>query len=84
MDINGEYANANEQDKGSISEIYKDECIRYRMINSPGFRPILNNFYEQLGEGHSIICDVIKEATSSTAADILQFLNISFDKPEEY
>ena len=83
-DINGEYANANEQDKGSISEIYKDECIRYRMINSPGFRPILNNFYEQLGEGHSIICDVIKEATSSTAADILQFLNISFDKPEEY
>lgn len=83
-DINGEYANANEQDKGSISELYKDECIRYRMINAPGFRHILNNFYEQLGEGHSIICDVIKEATSSTAADILQFLNISFDKPEEY
>lgn len=83
-DINGEYANTNEQDKGSISEIYKDECVRYRMINSPGFRPILNNFYEQLAEGHSIICDVIKETTSSNAADILQFLNISFDKPEEF
>ena len=32
-DINGEYANANEQDKGSISEIYKDECICVREPN---------------------------------------------------
>lgn len=83
-DINGEYANANDQDKGSISNIYQNECIRYRMTNSPGFRPILNNFYEQLSEGHSIICDVIKEGKSSTAADIVQFLNLSFDEPEEF
>ncbi len=83
-DINGEYANANDQDKGSISNIYHEECIRYRMINSPGFKPILNNFYEQLSEGHSIICDVINEAKSSTAADIVQFLNLSFDEPEEF
>ena len=83
-DINGEYANANDQDKGSISNIYQEECIRYRMINSPGFKPILNNFYEQLSEGHSIICDVINEAKSSTAADIVQFLNLSFDEPEEF
>ncbi len=83
-DINGEYANANDQDKGSISNIYLEECIRYRMINSPGFKPILNNFYEQLSEGHSIICDVINESKSSTAADIVQFLNLSFDEPEEF
>lgn len=83
-DINGEYANANDQDKGSISNIYQDECVRYRMTNSPGFRPILNNFYEQLSEGHSIICDVIREGKSSTAADIVQFLNLSFDEPEEF
>lgn len=83
-DINGEYANANDQDKGSISNIYQEGCIRYRMTNSPGFRPILNNFYEQLSEGHSIICDVIKEGKSSTAADIVQFLNLSFDEPEEF
>lgn len=82
-DINGEYANANNQDKGSISDLYQDECIRYRMIDSDGFKPILNNFYEQLVEGHAIICDVIKDATSSPAADIIQFLNLSFDKPEE-
>ncbi len=83
-DINGEYANANAQDKGSISNIYGDECVRYRMINSPGFSPILNNFYEQLEEGHSVICDVIKENSSSNAADIVQFLSLSFDEPESY
>ncbi len=83
-DINGEYANANDQDKGSISNIYNNECVRYRMINSPGFRPILNNFYEQLSEGHSIICDVLKESSSSSAADILQFYNLAFDEPEQF
>ena len=82
-DINGEYANANQQDNGSISEIYKDECVRYRMIDSEGFKPILNNFYEQLEEGYSIICDVIQNGNTSNASDIIQFLNLSFDKPEE-
>lgn len=82
-DINGEYANANEQDKGSISEIYKDECIRYRMIQSYGFKPILNNFYEQLEDGHAIICDELNARKTSTASDISQFFTLSFDKPEE-
>lgn len=31
-DINGEYANANEQDKGSISSIFNSDCVKYRMI----------------------------------------------------
>lgn len=82
-DINGEYANANEQDKGAIADIYKYDCIRYRMINSNGFKPLLNNFYEQLEDGHQVICDVIKENSSSSAADVVQFVNITFDMPEE-
>ena len=83
-DINGEYANANEQDKGAIADIYKDDCIRYRMINSDGFKPLLNNFYEQLEDGHNIICDVMKENSSSSASDIVQFMNLTFDKPETF
>ena len=82
-DINGEYANANEQDKGAIADIYKEDCIRYRMVNSEGFKPLLNNFYEELADGHQVICDVIKENSSSSAADIVQFANITFDQPEE-
>lgn len=83
-DINGEYANANEQDKGSISSIFESDCVKYRMIETPGFNTILNNFYEQLQEGHSIICDCIKEKGNSSAQDIGQFMGLSFDIPEDY
>ncbi len=82
-DINGEYANANEQDKGSISTIFKDDCVKYRMMETPGFSTILNNFYEQLQEGHNIICECIKERSSSLAQDIGQFMGLSFDMPED-
>lgn len=82
-DINGEYANANDQDKGSISAIFNDDCIKYRMIETSGFSTILNNFYEQLQEGHNIICECIKERSSSVAQDIGQFMGLSFDMPED-
>lgn len=82
FDINGEYANANSQDDGSIADVYKDECIRYRMVETKGFEPLLNNFYEQIDEGYSIICDFLKDG-GSKAADVQQFMNLSFDKPEE-
>lgn len=82
-DINGEYANANEQDKGSISSIFNSDCVKYRMIETPGFYTILNNFYEQLQEGHSIICECIKEKSSGLAQDISQFMGLSFDIPED-
>ncbi|MDD2199721.1 MAG: DUF87 domain-containing protein [Bacteroidales bacterium] len=81
-DINGEYANANQQDSGSISDIYQDNCIRYRMVKTEGFEPILNNFYYQISEGHSIICDEINDYANSSAADVQSFMRISFDEPD--
>lgn len=83
FDINGEYANANIQDKGSISEIFKGDCIKYRMIKTEGFGPLLNNFYIQLEEGLSIIRDLITEARRGGAEDIENFLGISLEKPDE-
>lgn len=82
FDINGEYANANSQDDGSIADIYKNSCVRYRMVSTQGFQPLLNNFYEQIDEGYSVICDYLKEG-GSKAADVQQFMNLSFDKPDE-
>lgn len=82
-DINGEYANTNDQDKGSISAIFENDCIKYRMIETPGFSTILNNFYEQLQEGHNIICECIKERSTGVAQDIGQFMGLSFDMPED-
>ena len=82
FDINGEYANANDQDKGSISDIFKDDCVRYRMMKTEGFESLLINFYEQMSDGFQIIFDTINEEKISTAQDIKTFINgMSFDKP---
>jgi len=82
-DINGEYANANQQDQGAISEIYKGETIRYRMLKTEGFEELQNNFYLQIQEGFNIICNLIKEDGNSGAADVQAFLNTPFDEPDE-
>jgi hypothetical protein len=82
-DINGEYANANQQDKGSIADVYKDDVIRYRMIQTPGFKELRNNFYTQLSEGFSIIQQTIRENISNPSGDIQTFLNTSFDEPDK-
>ena len=84
FDINGEYANANNQDNGSISDIFKDDCIRYRMMKTEGFKSLLTNFYEQINEGFQIISEIVKEEKVSSAQDITTFLNsFSCDEPEE-
>lgn len=84
FDINGEYANANNQDNGSISDIFKDDCVRYRMIKTDGFESLLINFYEQMSDGYQIIVDTIKDEKISTAQDINTFItSMSFDKPDD-
>ena len=82
-DLNGEYANANQQDSGSIDEIYSEECIRYRLVPATGFQLILNNFYEQIADGYTTICETINENPNSSAVDIKTFLNTSFDEPDK-
>ena len=84
FDINGEYANANNQDNGSISDIFQDECIRYRMMKTDGFESLLTNFYEQINDGFQIISEIVKEEKTSSAQDIITFLNgFSCDEPDE-
>lgn len=82
FDINGEYANANGQDNGAISEIFKEDCIRYRMLKAEGFKNLLNNFYEQIPEGFSIICEQIKNDGNASSGDIQNFMTASFDEPD--
>lgn len=82
FDINGEYANANKQDNGSISDVYSDGCERYRMIPTDGFSHLLNNFYSELQEGLSILGDLIREAKKDGSADIDTFLGMSLERPD--
>lgn len=83
FDINGEYANANNQDNGSISDVFKEECVRYRMIKCPGFENLLNNFFEQIPDGYSIICEQIKNDGNASSGDIQNFMTMSFDEPDK-
>lgn len=80
-DLNGEYANANQQDKGSIAEVYPDETVRYRMLKTTGFRPILNNFFQQIPEGFATLRTLMEENKVSSAADTGAFLSLSFEEP---
>jgi hypothetical protein len=83
FDITGEYANANQQDRGALAEVYPDEqVVRYRLVDTPGFRPLQNNFYLQVSDGHRIIARVIRES-GEAATDVKTFAEASFDEPDE-
>lgn len=82
FDINGEYANANKQDNGAISDIFEKDCVRYRMIKTDGFESLLTNFYEQLEIGFQIITELVDEKKMPN--DVKTFLTgMSFVEPEE-
>ncbi len=76
-DINGEYAQANQQDKGSLADIYKDDSIRYRMIEKKGFEDLRNNFYEQINEGFGVIQRELDDANRVTNDYVRAFVNMS-------
>jgi hypothetical protein len=81
-DINGEYANANQQDEGAIGDVYPNDTVRYRMLQTHGFEELQNNFYLQLNEGYSIICRIVQDEGDDSANDVKAFLNTSFDEPD--
>jgi len=57
FDLNGEYANRNEQDDTSIYELYVERCVRYSLRDNtePDVKVLKANFYEDLQLGHRII-----------------------------
>ncbi|WP_367143351.1 ATP-binding protein [Pantoea stewartii] len=72
FDINGEYANLNQQDDGSsIAEVFKDDVVRYRGMHCDdnSVRDLRNNFYEQPDIGLNIIQDILKDE-NITASDM--------------
>lgn len=82
-DINGEYANANQQDQGALADIYPASTVRYRMLETPGFMELRTNFYEQLIDGFEIIRRELDSSGRATSDYIRAFLNLTLDRPEE-
>jgi len=81
-DINGEYANANQQDKGAIADVYPNDTVRYRMLETSGFEDLRNNFYEQLNEGFNIIKRELEDVGRVTSDYVRLFVNMSLDEPD--
>jgi len=82
-DINGEYANANQQDKGSIADVFPKETVRYRMLRTPGFLELQNNFYVQLVEGHNLIVELLRNEKGTKSDAVSVFMDTSFEEPED-
>lgn len=80
-DLNGEYANANQQDKGSLAEVLPRDTVRYRMIPTPGFELILNNFFHQVAEGHNTLRGLIESSKVPRTADLEAFMAMDFNEP---
>ena len=63
FDINGEYANDNEQDGKSLRSINKDRCEVYALNERPGTpsKPLMLNFYELPGQTKRIISELLEQ-----------------------
>ncbi len=82
-DVNGEYANANQQDRGALADIFPASTVRYRMLETPGFLELRTNFYEQLSEGFGIIQRELESANRVTTDYVRAFVNLSLDQPDQ-
>lgn len=81
-DLNGEYANANQQDQGALADVYPADTVRYRMLKTDGFAELQNNFYIQTNEGFAILRRAVAENKGDQQTDVQVFLNASFDEPD--
>lgn len=80
FDVNGEYANDNQQDEGTaIYQLYKDEVTRYSILEKPGFKVMKLNFYKQLFEGLEMVRANLKD---DTAIYTQAFLNVNWERPD--
>lgn len=84
FDVNGEYANANQQDdNSSIADVFP-ETVCYRAIDPPTgstFRDLRMNFYEQPDAALNLLEQLSRE-TRGSAQDITTFLTSSLEEPE--
>lgn len=63
FDINGEYANDNEQDGKSLRSMNEDRCEVYALNERKGTpsKPLMLNFYELPGQTKRIISDLLEQ-----------------------
>lgn len=79
FDVNGEYANSNQQDEGTaIYELY-DDVTRYSIMEKTGFKVMKLNFYKQLMSGFEMIRSNLQD---DRAVYTQAFLNVDWEEPD--
>ena len=82
FDMNGEYSNANHQDDGSsISEVFEDDVVRYRGVETEGFFDLRDNFYQSLEAGLEILQFELRADGHNTGQDMQALQGLSLEAP---
>jgi hypothetical protein len=80
FDINGEYANANQQDDGTaIFEQYPNDVTRYSVLEKPGFKVMKLNFHHSIVEGYGLLASLLAEDKSTYTQ---AFCSIDWTEPD--
>ncbi len=84
FDINGEYANANQQDEGSaINDVFPDMTVRYRIMTTNGFRDLRSNFYNDLQVALELIRhEIEQQGRLASSNDFKNFLSVNLEQPD--
>lgn len=79
FDVNGEYANTNQQDEGTaIYQLYSD-VTRYSIRDKPDFKVMKLNFYRDLVEGFEMLRSNLQD---DRAVYTQAFLNVNWEEPD--
>ena len=72
FDVNGEYANANQQDEGTaIFEMFAQDTTRYSLIDKPGFSVMKLNFHGDLEAGFGLLQSFLNDDTADYVRSFL-------------
>lgn len=87
FDMNGEYANANQQDDGSsLAEVFEPAkmVVRYRGRETPGFRDIRSNHYEDFAASLGMLQGLLaNDPNAGSSQEFKTFLKLSMPEPDQ-
>lgn len=81
FDVNGEYANANQQDEGTAIFEQYDDVLRFSILEKPGFKIMKVNFYKDIETGFEMLKSLALATESSDYAK--SFMAVDLTKPED-
>lgn len=80
FDVNGEYANDNQQDQGTaIYQLYRGDVTRYSILDKPGFKVMKLNFFADVVAGFEMLRASLQD---DKAIYTQAFMNIDWERAD--